>query len=170
VNDRVLFEGRLFLARAAHLAQPAQTPPSAPELWQELPQTFCGQLTTFCGQNPDELAATCNTTGQAGDEAACQATFAQCLAECAPSDLSHEGQGHAHEDYASYCGQLASACHSDTTELGVACHELGHSGDEAACEARHSACIAECTPSRPTRDTFSPAPWPRPVAPSVVSF
>jgi spore coat protein A len=166
-RDRVLHDGRLFLARAAHRALPEQPPPSSPDIWQELPQTFCGQLTTFCGGSEDPLAVTCNATGAAGDEAACQGTFAQCIAQCAPSDLS--GPGHQHEDYASYCGQLANSCHGDATALGVECHDLGHAGDEAACEARHAACIARCTPSRPTRATFSPAPLPRPgAAPSVV--
>jgi hypothetical protein len=155
-NDRVLYDGGLFLARAAHQALGEQPPPSAPELWQELPQTFCGQLSTFCAGSEDELAATCNVTGQAADEAACQATFAQCLARCAPSDLS--GPGHQHADYASYCGQLANSCHGDETELGIACHELGHAGDEAACEDRHVECLGQCTPSRPTRASFAPAP------------
>lgn len=157
-GDRVLFDGRLFVARAAHQALPDQTPPGLATLWQELPQTFCGQLVTFCGGVAGELGATCNATGLAADEAACQATFAQCIASCAPSELA--SAGHAHEDYASYCGQLAASCHSDTSELGVECHTLGHAGDEAACEARHPACIAQCTPSRATRDTFVPAPLP----------
>ena len=155
-GDRVLFEGGLFLARTAHQSLPEQTPPASAELWQELPQTFCGQLTTFCAQVPDEAAAACNSAGLAGDEAACQTQFAQCLALCAPSNLG--GTEHAHEDYASYCGLLASACHASSSELGVACHDLGHTADEAACEAQHVACFNECTPSRPTRESFSPAP------------
>jgi spore coat protein A, manganese oxidase len=155
-GDRVLFEGGLFLARAAHQALSDQTPAASPELWRALPQTFCGQLTAFCGQVPDEAAAACNSTGLAGDELACQAQFVQCLPRCAPSDLG--GAGHAHEDYASYCSQLASACHTSSSALGVACHDLGHAQDEAACEAQHVECLAECTPSRPTRATFSPAP------------
>jgi len=158
VNDRVLHEGQLFLARAAHQSLPGQPPPSLPAIWQPLPQTFCGQLTTFCGGIEEDAAATCNATGLQADEAACEATFAPCLAQCAPSDLS--GAGHQHEDYASYCGQLASACHSDPSELGVECHDLGHAGDEAACEARHVECLGRCTPSRPTRATFEPAPFP----------
>ncbi|HTV18515.1 MAG TPA: carbohydrate-binding protein [Polyangiaceae bacterium] len=156
VNDRVLYQGRLFLARAAHQSLPGQPPPSLPAIWQELPQTFCGQITTFCGGIEEDAAAACNATGLQGDEMACQGSFAQCLAQCAPSDLS--GAGHQHEDYASYCGQLASACHGDTTELGVECHDLGHAGDEAACEARQLECLGRCTPSRSTRANFTPAP------------
>jgi FtsP/CotA-like multicopper oxidase with cupredoxin domain len=161
-GDRVLDQGRLFRARAEHRSLSEAPPASTPELWQELPLTFCGQLTTFCGGNPDELAAACDNTGATGDEAACQAQFAPCIAQCAPSDLT--GPGHQHEDYASFCGQLAAACHSDETPLGVECHDLGHSGDEATCEARHVSCLAQCTPSRVTRETFAPAPLgPRPV-------
>jgi hypothetical protein len=94
----------------------------------------------------------CNTLGAAGDEAACQGQFSPCLAVCAPSDLS--GPGHVHQDYASYCGQLANACHSDPSELGITCHDLGHGGDEAACQTQHGACMAQCAPSRVTQQTF----------------
>ena len=156
-GDRVLSDGGLFMARVAHQAQPGQAPAAVPELWQELPQTFCGQLGTFCATNPDEAAAACNTAALAADEAACQAQFPQCLALCAPSSLS--GPGHEHADYASHCGQLAESCHSTTSALGIACHDLGHAADEAACEAQHIACLEECTPARPTRATFTPAPF-----------
>jgi spore coat protein A, manganese oxidase len=152
VGDRVLFEGGLYLAQQAHQAQPTQTPSLSPELWSELPQTFCGQIQGFCAANQTELGLQCSTLGQAGDEAACQGQLSPCLAVCAPSDLS--GPGHVHQDYASHCGQLANACHSDQTELGIACHDLGHGGDEAACQTQRAACLAQCAPSRVTEQSF----------------
>jgi len=162
-GDRVLSEGALFVARVEHQAQPNQAPALSPELWQALPQTFCGQLGTFCATNADAGAVACNTTALAGDELACQAQFPACLALCAPSGLA--GAGHVHDDYASYCGQLAGACHASASARGIACHDLGHAGDEAACEAEHVACLEECTPGRPTRATFRPAALGQPAPP-----
>jgi len=151
IGDRVLYEGKLFRALADNEAVAAQPPPEAVATWQELPQTFCGQLTRFCADNPTDAAVQCGAVGALGDEAGCQGQFAACLATCAPSSV--EDAGH-HQDYASYCGQLASFCHSDETELGVACHDLGHAGSESACQARHAECMAQCAPSRPTSADF----------------
>lgn len=45
------------------------------------------------------------------------------------------------------CAELASRCH-DVAESGVAelvaCHELGHDGEEAMCAAMRDSCIALC--------------------------
>jgi spore coat protein A, manganese oxidase len=158
-GDRVTFAGGLFRALADHQALPDATPPTQPALWEALPQTFCGQLTQLCAADPSDTGATCRDQAALGDEATCQAQFASCLATCAPSSIGaahHEGAA-AHVDYASSCGQLASYCHSDETALGVECHDLGHVGDEAACQARHDECLAQCAPSVPTATTFKPA-------------
>jgi hypothetical protein len=104
----------------------------------------------LCAGNTTEAGSACQLVGQAGDEAACQGQFGGCLAQCAPSDLSSSH----HDDYASYCGQLANFCHTDTTALGVACHDLGHGGDEAACRARRNECLAQCAPSQITDANF----------------
>jgi spore coat protein A len=151
VGDRVLHEGRLFRALVEHQALANEAPSATPAVWQELPQTFCGQLSSFCAGNATDTGATCLGLGAAGDEAACQGQFSGCLAACAPSTV--EDAGH-HQDYASYCGQLASYCHEDSTPLGVECHDLGHAGNESACQARHFECMSECAPSRPTRADF----------------
>jgi hypothetical protein len=46
------------------------------------------------------------------------------------------------------CQDIVDVCH-EAEENGVEgaaeCHETGHAGDEAACEADHDACIATCT-------------------------
>jgi hypothetical protein len=46
-----------------------------PALWQELPQTFCGQLTTFCGDLQEDAAAARTATGLAGEEKFCAAAL-----------------------------------------------------------------------------------------------
>jgi spore coat protein A len=158
IGDRVTYAGGLFIALANHQAQPNATPPTLPELWEALPQTFCGQITRFCAADSSDTGATCRDQAALGDETTCQGQFSGCLATCAPSSVGgahHEGA--AHVDYASNCGQLASYCHADETPLGVACHDLGHAGDEAACQAQHDECLAQCAPSVPTAANFKPA-------------
>jgi hypothetical protein len=51
------------------------------------------------------------------------------------------------------CQAIASACHSWGRNGGVAeeCHDLGHAGDEAACAAKKSGCVAAC-PATPPGD------------------
>lgn len=42
------------------------------------------------------------------------------------------------------CGQLQELCHHSTSPSGVNCHNVGHAGDETACLAQHSLCLAAC--------------------------
>lgn len=46
------------------------------------------------------------------------------------------------------CSALASACHpySAVAGLGRDCHELGHSGTDAACAEKKEECLAACPP------------------------
>ncbi|KAF0219144.1 MAG: putative multicopper [Geobacteraceae bacterium] len=88
VGDRVLHDGQLFAALHVHQAQPGQTPPAHPELWDALPMTACGQLTEFCHDpahvfpGTGALAAQFHATGHAGNEAACRNVLARALAVC----------------------------------------------------------------------------------------
>jgi hypothetical protein len=54
--------------------------------------------------------------------------------------------GHSH-DLPPSCQELVDLCH-DPGEAGdadaEACHEIGHDGDEAACDAEYDACITTC--------------------------
>jgi hypothetical protein len=57
------------------------------------------------------------------------------------------GCGHGHDDDDTpVCDNLGEVCHDSTTEMGMACHDLGHDGDEEACVAMEEACLAECAP------------------------
>jgi hypothetical protein len=47
-------------------------------------------------------------------------------------------------DYTGSCAELASRCHPIKTPLGIECHELGHTGDDAKCGPRKAECLAEC--------------------------
>jgi hypothetical protein len=71
VNDRVLYNGRLFAARSVFQAQSGQTPPNNPALWTALPNDACGQLARFCQGNSLPFAQQCLTAGQAGNETTC---------------------------------------------------------------------------------------------------
>jgi FtsP/CotA-like multicopper oxidase with cupredoxin domain len=82
VGDRVLHQGQLFKALQLHQAQPGQTPAGRPDLWDDLPTTACGQLQEFCHSATDPAATQCHDVGHAGDEAACGAELASCLAVC----------------------------------------------------------------------------------------
>lgn len=44
------------------------------------------------------------------------------------------------------CTELGEVCHDVEGADAQACHDLGHDGDEDACEAEYDACIATCTP------------------------
>lgn len=54
--------------------------------------------------------------------------------------------GSAAEDPKGSCATLASACHAFTKGGGLPeeCHDLGHAGDDGACFAKKSACLAAC--------------------------
>jgi hypothetical protein len=43
------------------------------------------------------------------------------------------------------CETLGRVCHDAGAGLAAECHELGHDGNEPACEARLAECLAECT-------------------------
>jgi hypothetical protein len=83
VDDRVLHNGQLFRALQVHQAQPGQTPPNNPALWDGLPMTACGQLAEFCADDAgSQLGAECLALGQAGDEEACLGEEAEGLMAC----------------------------------------------------------------------------------------
>jgi hypothetical protein len=68
-----------------------------------------------------------------------------CFVACSSDD--DEGDDHGH-DLPAVCQDIVDVCH-EADENGVEgaaeCHETGHGGDEAACEADHDSCIALCT-------------------------
>jgi spore coat protein A len=103
VNDRVLFDGKLYSALSVFQAQTGQTPDENPSLWKTLPMTACGQLAQFCQGNPLPEAQQCLALGQAGNEQNClgqigngfQGVFtspavglSQCLSDCLATTLA----------------------------------------------------------------------------------
>ncbi len=84
VDDRVTFEGRLFVALQLHQANTGLEPTSAPQLWRELPNNACGQLTDFCAGNTNATAVACVATGQAAVQATCLTQLQGCLNVCQP--------------------------------------------------------------------------------------
>jgi spore coat protein A, manganese oxidase len=82
VNDRVLFDGQLYVALQVFQSQVGQTPPANTALWRPLPMTACGQLVQFCTGNTIPFAASCLADGQAGDEATCLGELSPCLSDC----------------------------------------------------------------------------------------
>jgi spore coat protein A, manganese oxidase len=43
------------------------------------------------------------------------------------------------------CGQFAELCHGHASPGASACHDLGHAGNESACLAQLSSCLAACS-------------------------
>jgi FtsP/CotA-like multicopper oxidase with cupredoxin domain len=99
VNDRVLFNGKLFAARSVFQAQSGQTPPNNSTLWRALPNDACGQLAQFCQNNSAPLAQQCLAAGQAGNETNCLGALgsgprgmpnvgmSECLSDCLATTL-----------------------------------------------------------------------------------
>jgi hypothetical protein len=82
VNDRVLFNGNLFVALQVFQSQTGQTPPANPALWTPLTQNACAQLVQFCTGNTIPFAAACLADGHAGNEATCLGELSPCLSDC----------------------------------------------------------------------------------------
>jgi len=84
IDDRVTYQGRLFVALALNQAIAGSEPTNAPALWKELPTTGCGQLSAFCAGNTNATAVACVATGAAGDEPTCLGQLQACLNVCQP--------------------------------------------------------------------------------------
>jgi len=76
----------------------------------------------------------CHELGHGGDEAACSAGRAACVAGCGEA----------------LCQTLGSLCHPVDPGTGPLheCHELGHAGDANVCFARGRECFDLCTEAR----------------------
>ena len=81
----MLHNGQLFAALHVHQAQPGQTPPDHPELWEPLPMTAKGQLVKFCDPNDPDTAEFFEI-GQNGTEEEARAVLGAALAVCHPVD------------------------------------------------------------------------------------
>lgn len=132
VGDRVRHNGQIFQALAFHQAQPAQTPPANPLLWEAVPETACAQFAQFCHDEANPVAAECHDLGHAGDEQACLADLELCLSAC----TTHAEPPHTHT--------VASPCHGlcpNPVEFEVADgsdFQSGALGTGATCHATNS--------------------------------
>jgi hypothetical protein len=60
-------------------------------------------------------------------------------------DESSSGDDHGTgETGASSCDLIGSGCHDDKTAEGIACHDIGHGGDVAACDEALDMCAKIC--------------------------
>lgn len=55
------------------------------------------------------------------------------------------------------CVELGTVCHGVSTPLGSECHNLGHAGTEAKCQARAAECRAHCASHDAGHDSASAA-------------
>jgi hypothetical protein len=88
----------------------------------------------------DTLAHECHEVGHAGDLAACEAIYPQCIALCDPAGAGDAGK--------LLCDEIGEKCHpfdDGGAGLGHECHEVGHTGDVAACAAIYDQCITFCS-------------------------
>lgn len=110
------------------------------------------------------LASECHDVGHSNDPVECKARFAECIAVCvggetggggagggggAPS-VAGGGAGGGGSTPAPHCAALGELCHpvSGQSAALAACHDLGHVGDEAACEAEFVPCAVACLAAR----------------------
>jgi FtsP/CotA-like multicopper oxidase with cupredoxin domain len=119
VGDRVLFNGKLFVAKAVHQAQTGQNPTVVPARWDSLPMTACAQISKLCADNTQDDALTCQGIGADNDDAACGENLDFCLAEC-------------DEDLRSPCSGLCANPTSFTVPDGTT-FRSGALGTGAAC-------------------------------------
>lgn len=93
----------------------------------------------------------CHDLGHSGPSEMCDARRVECVALCtaAASDGGHLDAAVAESDaaVANICTMLGSLCHHYDTGSGPAheCHEVGHAGDLAACEAMAESCMTICS-------------------------
>jgi hypothetical protein len=115
---------------------------------------MCAEIGTYCHAYDEGtgLGAECHETGHQGDPEACAAIYDECIAFCrsdAGSGANDEDGGDAGEGH-SHCEELGHLCHDlddGGSNLAHECHETGHAGDEAACEAIFDQCVALCSPA-----------------------
>ncbi|AKF08627.1 hypothetical protein [Sandaracinus amylolyticus] len=118
----------------------------------------CGDIVDVCHDvdTGTGAIAECHDLGHAGDVAACEPRRDECVALCtaARTDAGSSEEvdaGSHHEDVdggpPDLCDELGSLCHAYDTGSGPAheCHEVGHAGDLAACQAVETMCRATCS-------------------------
>jgi len=132
VDDRVTFQGRLFSALQLHQARAGLEPPSAPQLWHELPTTACGQLSELCAGNTSATAVSCVATGQAAVEATCLTQLQGCLNVCQPEVQNSPCSGLCASPIA-FSVPDGTTFQSGSLGTGAACYETLSKLDTGTC-------------------------------------
>ena len=132
VDDRVVFQGRLFSALQLHQSKTGLEPPGAPQLWRELPTAACGQLSQFCAGNTSATAVQCVSTGQAGDETSCLGQLSSCLAACQP-EVPHSPCSGLCANPIAFSVPDGTTFSSGNLGTGAACYETLSQLDSGTC-------------------------------------
>lgn len=111
----------------------------------------------------------CHELGHSNDPAVCRERFGSCITQCLAVDDGHGGAGggggvggaagaagaagaggHGGHTQSPYCLALGELCHpvSSVSAALQECHELGHIGDAAVCEAQFTECATQCLAAR----------------------
>lgn len=105
------------------------------------PGESCTEIVEHCHSVDTGVGeiAECHALGHDGPAEMCDARVAECVALCDAADVDG-GPPDA-------CDMLGHQCHPFDTGSGPAhdCHELGHAGDLAACEAMLASCLMTCS-------------------------
>lgn len=131
-DDRVTFQGRLFSSLQHNRATNANNPVAAPSLWQELPTTACGQLSSFCAGNTNATAVSCVSTGQAGVEATCLGQLQNCLNVCRP-EVHHSPCSGLCANPVSFTVPDGTVFQSGALGTGAGCYETASKIDTGTC-------------------------------------
>ena len=115
--------------------------PADPDGGHVGPGAACTEIIEHChtvdlGNGP---AAECHRVGHDGPAELCETRLADCIAIC---DAVETDGGPPDS-----CDTIGQTCHPYDTGSGPAhdCHEVGHAGDVAACDAALAGCMATCS-------------------------
>lgn len=108
--------------------------------------TLCHEADTGSGKGHD-----CHEVGHEGHADACAAEFDSCITFCTAGDEGNGGAGGgATETKDPHCAALGELCHAVDDQTGPLheCHEVGHVGNAAACDASFDECATLCLAAR----------------------
>ena len=103
---------------------------------------------TACGDDDDDVAGGAGKGAAAGESSEAGAPSQGGAGQGGSTSLPEAGAGGAvHGEASIACQVLGELCHAADTGSGPAhdCHEVGHVGNAAACEAEFAGCVATCT-------------------------
>jgi hypothetical protein len=110
----------------------------------------CSEVLTRCRGQDDAtgLGNFCLRVASDGEPTACEAVATECAVHCSGDVVTSSDAGQLDVDQ---CKAMGDACHDFDTGngLGNLCHEVGHMGNLAWCEAIYADCVALCGEPEP---------------------